>query len=59
MAVPPRHAEQHYARHVRKPLRCILLFHDWEWRTNDEGQHYKICRLCGKFQDFNPAMGAS
>lgn len=50
---------QHYAPVMKKPLRCYLLLHDWEWRTNDEGQQYKICRLCGKFQDFNPAMGAS
>jgi hypothetical protein len=44
---------------MKKPLRCNLQFHDWEWRTNDEGQKYKICLGCGKFQDFTPAMGAS
>ena len=48
-----------YAQPMKKSLRCMLLFHDWEWRRNDEGQPYKICRRCGKFQDFNPSMGAS
>jgi hypothetical protein len=33
---------------MKKPLRCILRFHDWEWKTNDEGQHYKICVRCGR-----------
>ena len=44
---------------MKKPLRCILKFHDWEWKTNDEGQHYKICARCWAFRDFTPAMGAS
>jgi hypothetical protein len=28
---------------MKKPLRCLLLFHDWRLRTNDEGQQYKTC----------------
>ncbi len=44
---------------MKKPLRCILRFHDWEWKTNDEGQHYQLCARCGAFKDFTPVMGAS
>lgn len=43
---------------MKKPLRCYLQFHDWVWHTNDEGQQYKTCSRCGKYQDFAPAMGA-
>ena len=44
---------------MKKPLRCLLFFHDWSLRTNDEGQQYKICDRCGAYRDFSPAAGAS
>ena len=44
---------------MKKPLRCLLFFHDWSLKTNDEGQQYKICDRCGAYRDFSPAAGAS
>ena len=44
---------------MKKPLRCLLFFHAWSLKTNDEGQQYKICDRCGAYRDFSPAAGAS
>jgi hypothetical protein len=44
---------------MKKPLKCLLMFHEWRLRTNDEGQQYKICDRCGAYRDFTPAAGAS
>ncbi len=44
---------------MKKPLRCLLTFHAWSLKTNDEGQQYKICDRCGAYRDFSPAAGAS
>ena len=48
-----------YAAVVKKPLRCLLQFHEWRLITNDEGQQYKTCTRCGAYRDFTPAAGAS
>ena len=44
---------------MKKPLRCLLQFHEWRLITNDEGQQYKECARCGAYRDFTPAAGAS
>jgi hypothetical protein len=44
---------------MKKPLKCLLMFHEWRLRTNDEGQQFKICDRCGAYRDFTPAAGAS
>jgi hypothetical protein len=44
---------------MKKPLRCLLQFHEWRLITNDEGQQYKSCTRCGAYRDFTPAAGAS
>lgn len=48
-----------YAAAVKKPVRCLLLFHEWRLMTNDQGQQYKTCTRCGAYRDFTPAAGAS
>ena len=42
---------------MTKPLRCLLLFHRWRLITNDEGQQYKQCELCGAYREFDPRPG--
>ena len=37
--------------HMRKPLKCLLLGHDWRWKWNDEGQKYEECDRCGANRD--------
>jgi hypothetical protein len=37
--------------HMRKPLKCLLLGHDWRWKWNDEGQKYEECARCGANRD--------
>ena len=44
---------------MKKPLKCLLMLHEWSLKTNDEGQQYKICDRCGAYRDFTPAAGAS
>ena len=44
---------------MKKPLRCLLLFHEWRLMTNDQGQQYKTCTRCGAYRYFTPAAGAS
>ena len=44
---------------MKKPLKCLLMLHEWRLKTNDEGQQYKICDRCGAYRDFTPAAGAS
>jgi hypothetical protein len=44
---------------VKKPLKCLLMLHEWRLMTNDEGQQYKTCDRCGAYRDFTPAAGAS
>lgn len=39
---------------MRKPLRCLLQFHQWRMIVNDEGQRYKQCDRCGAYRDFDP-----
>jgi len=42
---------------MKKPLRCLLQFHQWRLMTNDEGQQYKQCDRCGAYRDFDPRPG--
>jgi hypothetical protein len=39
---------------MKKPLRCVLQFHQWRLIFNDEGQRYKQCDRCGAYRDFDP-----
>jgi hypothetical protein len=36
---------------MKKPLKCLLLMHDWRWKWNDEGQKYEECARCGANRD--------
>jgi hypothetical protein len=51
-AVPHR-----YSSAMKKPIRCLLTFHDWRLMVNDEGQRYKTCTRCGAYRDFDPRPG--
>jgi hypothetical protein len=39
---------------MKKPLRCLLTFHEWRLVVNDEGQRYKTCARCGAYRNFDP-----
>jgi hypothetical protein len=48
---------------MAKKLRCYLGIHRFAHRKTDDGQPYKECRGCGKFQDVPkphvpPAIGS-
>jgi hypothetical protein len=53
------HAPLDTLQSMKKPLRCLLQFHEWRLMTNDEGQQYKTCARCGAYRDFTPVAGAS
>jgi hypothetical protein len=46
-----------YSSAMKKPIRCLLTFHDWRMMVNDEGQRYKTCARCGAYRDFDPRPG--
>ena len=36
---------------MRKPLKCLLLMHDWRWKWNDKGQKYEEWARWGANRD--------
>jgi hypothetical protein len=36
---------------MSKPLICLLGWHKWARRTNDDNQPYRACARCGKIED--------
>ena len=36
---------------MAKPLKCVLLLHDWRWQFNETGQRYEECARCGAYRD--------
>lgn len=36
---------------MTKPLLCLVGWHKWHKRVNDEGQSYATCGRCGKYGD--------
>ncbi len=39
-----------------KSVRCRVGAHHWETRTNDEGQTYRTCAVCGEDEFFTPTF---
>ena len=35
--------------------RCRLAGHRFVLKTNDEGERYRECRVCGKYREFRKA----